>query len=70
MNSFSDMTIDLDCPNCSARFSRKLTELTPGKSYHCRRCGTDIEFQGDGANKIRKTLGDFEKSLKNIKIKL
>jgi len=70
MNSFSDMAIDLDCPQCSARFTRKLSELTPGKSYRCRRCGTDIRFQGDGASKVRKSLGDFEKSLKNIQIKL
>lgn len=64
--SISNMAIDLDCPQCNTRFSRKLSELAPGKNYRCRKCGTNIQFEGDGANKIRKTLGDFEKSLKNL----
>ncbi len=70
MNSFSSTTIEIDCPECSATFARKLNELAPGKSYRCRKCGTDIQFQGNGASKVQKKLGDFEKSLKNLQIKL
>jgi len=70
MTSFSNPALELTCPCCNRTFRKVLSELSSGRKHRCVSCGTDIVFQGNGVKTIRKTLGDFEKSLTNIQIKL
>lgn len=70
MTSFSNPTLDLSCPKCNRRFSKRLSELSPGKKHRCTSCGTDIVFQGNGANETQKALKGLERTISDLNRKL
>jgi hypothetical protein len=70
MTSFSNPTLDLSCPECNRRFRKRLGDLSPGKEHRCTFCGTNIVFQGDGANKTQKALKGLERTIDDLNRKL
>lgn len=68
MSHLGNLSLDLECPACQAKFKRHLREMRPGNKYRCQRCGTNIEFSGDGAHKVQKALNDLDRTFKNINL--
>lgn len=68
MNHFGNLLLDLECPACKAKFKRHLREMRAGNKYRCQRCGTNIEFAGDGAHKTQKALDDLGRSLGKLNL--
>ncbi len=58
--------IDIECPTCKRKLKLKLNEMTSGKTKKCNGCSTIIEFSGNGARDIQKSMNDFERQMKKL----
>ena len=70
MTSFSNPTFDISCPKCDRKFSKRLSELSPGKKHHCTNCDTAIVFQGNGAKETQQALKGLERTINDLNRKL
>ena len=66
---FDGEKLELPCPNCKTKFSKTVAELKrPG--VKCPKCGAQFEtsqFRRE-IDSAERSIKDFERSLKNIKI--
>jgi ssDNA-binding Zn-finger/Zn-ribbon topoisomerase 1 len=65
-----DLEFDVTCPKCKRQSKLKVKQMVPGASSSCPYCHTVFRFTGDDGRKAQKALDDFEKTIKNISIKL
>jgi transcription initiation factor IIE alpha subunit len=70
MNGFFDrQELEIPCPQCKTKFTKRVRELKqPG--VKCPKCGVALEtsqFKRE-LHKAERTLKDFQRSLKDIKI--
>lgn len=57
---------DLQCPECGTKFKKKLGNLSSGHSHECRKCGTTIQYSGNGGKKAEQALKKFERGIKRM----
>ena len=61
--------LDIQCPQCKTKFSKTIRELK-GPGVKCPKCGVAFETSQfkKGIDDVDRSLRDFERNLKDIKI--
>lgn len=64
------LEIDITCPSCNCKFKQQASNMKPGNTCVCPKCGQTIEFTGDDLSKIEKdinkSIDDLTKSFNDI----
>jgi hypothetical protein len=51
-----NLDVDIPCPKCNRKFKQDIRKMKPKSWTRYPHCGTQIEFTGDDASKIGKSI--------------
>ena len=62
----TNLTAELECPNCHRPVRIELAEMVPGRSKPCPYCDATFLFSGDDGRSAQRGLDKLERSLKRL----
>jgi hypothetical protein len=65
-----ELKVDVTCPGCKRTFKQGLRAMRPGGSTTCPHCRASIQFTGDDASKVQRSVDDLNKTIRDLNRKL
>jgi endogenous inhibitor of DNA gyrase (YacG/DUF329 family) len=62
----AEFSVEIYCPECYTVINAKLSDLHPGGSTKCPKCGTNVKFGRDDLARVRKELEKLENTIKQF----
>ncbi|MBT3362658.1 MAG: hypothetical protein HN929_05890 [Chloroflexi bacterium] len=60
----AEFLVKVYCPKCYTQINVKLSELHPGASIKCPKCGADVKFNKEDTKRVLEELGKIEDTIK------
>ena len=65
MSRATDIKMDIQCPGCRRKHSKRLSTLRHGTKLKCV-CGQEIKIQGNGFSQVKRELDKLDRSISRL----